>query len=141
MATRDSFIDIPFLTSPDGYEGKLASIGLSIYDADETEADGLVPNTGSLSLVGQQVTVEQTNLALVVLFDIWSAIVSPLYVEFDITAVPFVVNPLVVEFDVIVHDGTPLVVTFDIFVEALLRARLNPLYSDIQGPVAEVDLS
>lgn len=96
------------------------------------------PGRASLALTGQPAIVEATNDMLVVLFDIWAQIYSPLYVEFDILAFPEVQTPLVVSFDIIVNSGTPLIVTFDIFLEAMLRARL---YSDIQGPVAEVTLT
>lgn len=138
MAILDVFVDIPFLTTSE-YEGKLASIGTSLFEGGEQGVvEGLTPGTGSLGIVGQPAIISQTADMLLVLFDIWATIYSPLLVEFDITSFPFVVNPLIVEFDIAVNDGVPLVVTFDIFVEALINARL---YNDIQGPVAEVDLS
>lgn len=132
---RDDVVDIPFITS----EFFLEDLGTGpFYDDGVTAIGGITPGTGSIGIAGELATIQQTFDALIVLFDIWSTIYSPLYVQFDIGAVPFVVNPLLVEFDIVVEDGVPLIVTFDIFVEALINARL---YNDIQGPVAEVDLS
>jgi hypothetical protein len=81
---------------------------------------------------------EPKTPALTVEFDIREVGSVPLTVQFDIGGLgPRTFPPLTVRFDIHQSANPPLTVTFDILGDIVSRR----LISDIQGPVAEVDLT
>lgn len=134
--------------------------------ADRTDSDSPTfrPGSGSLSLTGQPVSkqpfaagagamaltghVARVSVlqGLLVKFDIWDPVTTPLVVLFDVQAgLGSSPTPFLVSFDIIEQNVTPFLITFDI-VPAALVDRLSSATvvagkkrsGDVQGPVAKV---